>query len=333
MLALADLELAAPATGSPRSPRSTGGSRPSGAPRPPRAAAAAALARARRPTRSAGGALAAEYRGGDAPRRAARAADAVDQLDFVDVARLREELPRDAPVQEALAMKLARIQLHLRDYPRAEETAREVFLRWPDGPYARRREGDRRADLAGSPSSAPTCIGVAVPLSGNYKRWGEAILQGVARRPRRGAPGCGSSVRDTRGEPDGAAAAIEALALEEGAIVDRRRRHQRGGGARRRDRRGAAGPVRLALEAGGAHPRRRRTSSRTCSPRRAQAKALAELAMERRGMRRFAIMFPSVPYGVELANAFWDEVEARGGEVRGAETYAADRTTFTPLVK
>jgi len=66
---------------------------------------------------------------------------------------------------------------------------------------------------------------------------------------------------------------------------------------------------------------------------RAQARALAEFAMARRGMKRFAIMYPSIPYGVELANAFWDEVEARGGEVRGAETYAADRTTFTPLVK
>jgi ABC-type branched-subunit amino acid transport system substrate-binding protein len=50
-------------------------------------------------------------------------------------------------------------------------------------------------------------------------------------------------------------------------------------------------------------------------------------------MKRFALVFPSVPYGVELANAFWDEVDARGGEIRGAETYAADRTTFTPLVK
>jgi ABC-type branched-subunit amino acid transport system substrate-binding protein len=44
-------------------------------------------------------------------------------------------------------------------------------------------------------------------------------------------------------------------------------------------------------------------------------------------------MDPSKSYGVELANAFWDEVEARGGEVRGAETYLADRTTYTPLVK
>jgi ABC-type branched-subunit amino acid transport system substrate-binding protein len=40
-----------------------------------------------------------------------------------------------------------------------------------------------------------------------------------------------------------------------------------------------------------------------------------------------------VAYGAELASAFWDEVEARGGEVRAAETYPVDRTTFTPLVK
>jgi ABC-type branched-subunit amino acid transport system substrate-binding protein len=55
--------------------------------------------------------------------------------------------------------------------------------------------------------------------------------------------------------------------------------------------------------------------------------------MAKHGMKRFAIMYPSIPYGVELANAFWDEVDARGGEVRAAETYPADRTTFTPLVK
>jgi len=65
----------------------------------------------------------------------------------------------------------------------------------------------------------------------------------------------------------------------------------------------------------------------------AQAKALVELAMGRRGMKRFAMMYPSISYGAELANAFWDEVESRGGEIRGAETYANDRTTFTPLVK
>jgi hypothetical protein len=66
---------------------------------------------------------------------------------------------------------------------------------------------------------------------------------------------------------------------------------------------------------------------------RAQAEALAELAMGRRGLERFALLFPTNAYGQELAHAFWDEVEARDGEVRGAEPYEPDRTTFAPLVK
>ena len=258
-----------------------------------------------------------------------RAADAVDRLPFLDVAKLRDELPRDAPVQEPLAMKLARIHLHLRDYARAEEAAREVFLRWPEGPYAAEAKAivERISKLT---FVRPSVIGVAVPLSGPYKRWGDAILQGI------GVALEGSqaklAVRDTRGEPDGAAAALEALALEEGAIV------VVGGVTNAEAERAASAAEALQLpfislskqdgltEAGPHVFQNMLTAS-------AQARALAEFAVARRGMRRFAIMFPQVSYGVELANAFWDEVEARGGEVRGAETYASDRTTFTPLVK
>ncbi len=260
-----------------------------------------------------------------------RAADAVDRLPFLDVAKLREELPQDAPVQEPLAMKLARIHLHLRDYPRAQEAAREVFLRWPDGPYAAEAKSivERISKLT---FVRPNVIGVAVPLSGqgSAKRWGEAILQGV------GLALEGSTtklaVRDTRGEPDGAASAIQALALDEGAIV------VIGGVTNAEAERAAATAEELqvpfislskqeGLTDAGPHVFQNMLTAG------AQAKALADLTMGRRGMKRFAIMFPSVTYGVELANAFWDEVDARGGEVRGAETYAPDRTTFTPLVK
>ncbi len=65
----------------------------------------------------------------------------------------------------------------------------------------------------------------------------------------------------------------------------------------------------------------------------AQAKALADYALGSRRLKRFAVVYPNIPYGVELANAFWDEVDSRGGEMRGAETYDHDRTTFSPLVK
>jgi ABC-type branched-subunit amino acid transport system substrate-binding protein len=232
-------------------------------------------------------------------------------------------------VQEPLAMKLARIHLHLADYARAQEAAREVFLRWPEGPYAADAKAivERIAKLT---FVRPNVVGVAVPLSGPYKRWGDAILQGVAVALE------GSSLkvvtRDTRGEPDGAAAAVEALALEEGAIaivgaVTNAEAERAASAAQ-----GLQVPL-VSLSKLEGVTRAGPFVFQNMLTADAQAKALAELAMARRGMRRFAIMFPSVTYGVELANAFWDQVDARGGEVRAAETYAADRTTFTPLVK
>jgi ABC-type branched-subunit amino acid transport system substrate-binding protein len=260
----------------------------------------------------------------------ARAAEAVDRLSDAEVARLRQELPREAPVQEPLAMKAARIALHLRDYPRAQEAAREVFLRWPGGPYAAEAKG--MVEKIGRLTFVrPDVIGVAVPLSGNYQPWGEAIVRAV-QLALGDRPIARIVVRDTRGEPDGAAKAIEALALEEGAIV------VVGGVTNAEAERAAATAEELALPfvslskqagvtAAGPHV----FQNMLTAP--AQARALADLAMGRLGLRRFAIMYPSITYGTELANAFWDEVEARGGEIRGAETYAADRTTFTPLVK
>ena len=262
-------------------------------------------------------------------RTLARAIDAVDALGLEDAEALRRALPQGSPMQEPLAMKVARINLHLRDYPGAEAAAREVFLRWPHGRYA--DEAKRLVDrLSRLTFVRPNVLGVAVPLSGNYKRWGDAILQGVSLALE--GSGVKVAVRDTRGEPAGTAAAIEALVLEEGAIA------VIGGVTNAEGEPAAAAAEELQIpllslskqegitQAGPFVFQNMLTASE-------QAEALIGLAMGKRGMRRFAILYPSMPYGVELANAFWDELEERGGEVRAAETYAPDRTTFTPLVK
>jgi ABC-type branched-subunit amino acid transport system substrate-binding protein len=261
----------------------------------------------------------------------ARAADAVDgRLGFLEVARLREELPSDSPLLPAVVMKLARIQLHLRDFASAEASAREVYLRWSDSPWA--ADAKALVERVGRLTfSRPDVVGVAVPLSGKYKEWGEAILGSIGLALGEGS-GLRIVARDTRGEPDGAAAGIEALALEEGAIL------VIGGATNAESERAAATAEELQIPFVSLSRQDGVTDAgpyvfQNMLTSRAQAKALVKLAMEKRGMRRFAVFYPSIPYGVELANAFWDEVEARGGEIRGAETYASDRTTFTPLVK
>ncbi len=275
------------------------------------------------------GALADTQAGDVRARTLARATDAVDRLALPDVVRLRAALSPESPLQEPLAMKLARIALHVRDYKEAEAAAREVFLRWPEGRYA--RDAKQIVErIARFTFVRPNVIGVAVPLTGNYKRWGEAIVEGVTLAVE------GSNLRvvsrDTRGEPDGAARAMEALVLQEGAIA------VVGGVTNADAERSAAAAEELAVPFFSLSKQEGITDAgphvfQNMLTARMQARALVELAMGRRGMKRFAIMYPSITYGVELANAFWDEVEARGGEIRAAETYAADRTTFTPLVK
>ncbi len=260
----------------------------------------------------------------------ARAVDHLEaRLAFPEVARLREELPADSPLLPAAVMKLARIQAHLHDDAAAERSARELVERWPGSPYA--ADARAMAERLGHRSEVGSRkIGVAVPLTGKLKPWGEAILQGVALAL--GDDGAFTLVvKDTQGEPEGAQAAMEALAAE-GVVA------ALGGVVNVEAPRAASAAQELKLPFISLSRAENVTQAgpyvfRNMLTAGAQAKALAELVMGRRGMRRFALFSPQIPYGQELAAAFWDEVDARGGEVRGAETYEHDRTTFAPLVK
>jgi len=268
----------------------------------------------------------------DGPERAReleRAVEDVDQLPFLDVARLREAIPADSPLAAPLLLKLAKVRLHLRDGDGAQQEAKELVARHPGTPWAAEAQAllDR---LARRSRVQANVVGVAVPLSGRSKAWGEAILQGVAM-----ALGDGPFrivVKDTRGEPDGAVEALEELATAEGAIA------VIGGVTNAEAQRAAQAAQDLELPFLSLSKADKVTEAgpfvfRVMLTAEAQARALAEWAMGKKGMRRFALMYPSIPYGQELAGAFWDEVEARGGEVRGAEPYEPDRTTFAPLVK
>ncbi|HYG68613.1 MAG TPA: penicillin-binding protein activator [Anaeromyxobacteraceae bacterium] len=261
--------------------------------------------------------------------RANAIVDDPSKLRDEDALRLAGELDADSPLRPAVTMRVARAHLRNHDLQRAQDAAREVFLRWPDGPYA--ADAKALADRLGRLSYVrPNVIGVAVPLSGNYKAWGDAIVRGIQLAVE--GSGVKLAIRDTRGEPEAAAQAIEALTLEDGAIGIV------GGVLNAEAERAAQVAEDLAVPFVSLSKQEGVTKDRphvfqNMLTAKAQAQALADYAMGRRGMRRFAIMYPTITYGTELATAFWDEVLARGGEIRAAESYAMDRTTFTPLVK
>ena len=60
---------------------------------------------------------------------------------------------------------------------------------------------------------------------------------------------------------------------------------------------------------------------------------LVENAMDKMGLRNFAILYPNDPYGVEYANLFWDHVLARGGSITGIQSYKSNETDFKGPIK
>lgn len=64
-----------------------------------------------------------------------------------------------------------------------------------------------------------------------------------------------------------------------------------------------------------------------------QVRYLVKHSMENLGLKKFAVVYPNDPYGVEYANIFWDEVLARGGTVTAAQTYHPKETDFTDPIK
>ena len=134
------------------------------------------------------------------------------------VAKLAAEIPDESPGAPLLRFKLARIYQHLRDYPKLEGELAEFVRRFPAHPYA--AEGRTLLERIKKRGTVePGKIGVVLPLSGNatYKRAGEQYLAGL-KLALDGAP-VQLVVRDSKGEPADAAAAVEALVYEDHVIA------------------------------------------------------------------------------------------------------------------
>ncbi|WP_338871162.1 ABC transporter substrate-binding protein [Myxococcus stipitatus] len=251
------------------------------------------------------------------------------RADFVDIARVAEGLPASNPAWPVLTFKLARIYYHLREWSRLEETLNRFLVEAPQSPFAPQAK-ELLARATRRVEAKPRTVGVLLPMTGRYQPIGEAVLRGIQL----GLEGSDIElvVKDTQGDVNKTGQAMEQLAFDDGAIA-------------------VLGPLlgddskRAALVAEELQvPLLTMTRQegvtelgsyvfRNMLTNAAQADAIADYAINVKGYKKFALLYPNIPYGVELADSFWDQVVERGGMVRGAERYSHDQTTFTTEAK
>jgi branched-chain amino acid transport system substrate-binding protein len=66
---------------------------------------------------------------------------------------------------------------------------------------------------------------------------------------------------------------------------------------------------------------------------RLQSRELARYAIEKLGMKRFAILYPKDRFGEQYWQAYWDAVEEFGGKITAIESYSPGETDYRMVVK
>lgn len=180
----------------------------------------------------------------------------------------------------------------------------------------------------------PFSIGCILPLSGPYRTFGNRALMGIelALDQFNAQPDVNPIqllIKDSKGNPNEAAMAVEALALKDRVI-------------------GIIGPM-VTSESAAIRAQALKVPIVTLTQKpditklgdyvfrnfltlSLQAKAIVAYAVQELGIREFAILYPAEPYGVSFMNRFWDELIAHDAKVVGIESYGPNQTDFADAI-
>jgi len=182
-------------------------------------------------------------------------------------------------------------------------------------------------------AAARGALGVIVPLTGPFARFGEEVLEGVllaAGTFSDAEPGHRPEVRvvvrDSAGDPGRAGEAVRALARdpEVVAIIGPLVSASCEAAAAAAEEEGVS---LLALTSREDVARTREWVFRVRTRPVEEAELLADRAVAS-GAERFAILYPNDPYGLGLRALFWDAVERRGGSVVAVASFDPSATDF-----
>lgn len=181
----------------------------------------------------------------------------------------------------------------------------------------------------------PTTVGVVLPLSGKFANVGQRALRGLQMGL--GLDGVNYSplklaVIDSEGNPDIARRGVEELVKKDNVIAIIGSLLSKTANAVS-DQTQVMGVPNIALSQKSGLTNIGDKVFRYALTTETQVRSLVRYAIKNLGIKRFAIMYPNDKFGVEYANIFWDEVLARGGEIRAVQVYDTEETNYQPYVQ
>lgn len=258
--------------------------------------------------------------------------EAIARLDTADIAILVNH-PDDSLPMEFLLYQLGLNYALEEKYDDALNMLAEFINRYPDN-QNRILVESLIDEIKKNAVFKQNTIGVLLPLSGPYERFGLRALKGIELAldqfsSQGDNPAINISVKDTGADPDKTIMALEELYQDQvaailGPIVTSEV------AAREAQRMGI--PI-ITLTQKNDIPEIGDKVFRNFITPQMQVKALTSFTVESLGLYRFAILYPNENYGLTFMNLFWDELIELGGQVVGVESYEPKQTDFTDPIK
>lgn len=180
-------------------------------------------------------------------------------------------------------------------------------------------------------------LGCLLPLSGPFSIYGEEVLKGIElglgmRWDQTAQTRLELLIRDTKGEPEEALAALENLVIDEKimAIIGPVSSKTAMAVAKKAQEMGV--PIIALTQREGIVEEGEMIFRNFLTPSQ-EVEGLLDVAMGQMGLKRFGILYPDNAYGRYCMNLFWDRLDDLGGTVTAVESYGVDDTDFADQIK
>ncbi|MBI2607081.1 MAG: penicillin-binding protein activator [Deltaproteobacteria bacterium] len=243
----------------------------------------------------------------------------------------------DSPAADHLYYRAALYHLKSGDRASGDKYLEKIASGFPSSPYLGFAQETLKVARHRASDADPRKIGVLLTLSGKFGKIGYRALQGIELATgvfsdKTETPAPALVVMDDQGDPERAAQALEELYYKHGVIAVIGPISSKVADAAAKKARELELPL-IAMnqkDLAGQDDRAYAFNS-GLSPS-MQARQLLRYAREKLKLQYFAMLSPASKFGEEYSKAFWDELDRKGGAMRGFETYPEDETDFRSYV-